>query len=335
MQQCDLTISSMHQSNEARPYDDVKTTIIETWREAWDLGNTDALACLFTDDYVRVSANSRRERTAEESKSEISEIRAAFPDLTTTIDRILIEGDQGAIYWHSTGTFTQPLNDVPPTGQSVTTHGSNLITFDQGAISREEVTWDAHALLADLGLKSLSSAFESYAGDVVTDDLSGEPSSESLKAFNRQFITGVTVVTTTDEDGKPRGLAVNSYNSISLDPPLVLVCVQKTSSTYPALFRSTHMGINIMSRNQRATIGTFASKTPDKFAELDWHSGANGSPLIDGSAASIEVEIKERFQAITHTVFIGRVRSAEASDDEPMIYKAGKFFDSQDLSALN
>lgn len=324
----------MQQSKEARPYDDVKTTIIGTWREAWDIGNTDALDSLFTDDYVRVSANSGKERSVEETKAEISEIRAAFPDLTTTIDRILIEGDQGAIYWHSTGTFTRPLNDVPPTGQQVTTHGSNLITFNQGVISREEVTWDAHALLADLGLKSLSSAFESYAGDVVTDDFSGEPSSASLKSFNRQFITGVTVVTTTDEDGKPRGLAVNSYNSISLDPPLVLVCVQKTSSTYPALFRSTHMGINIMSRNQRGTIGTFASKATDKFAELDWHSGPHGSPLIDGSAAAIEVEIKERFQALTHTIFVGRVRSAEASEDEPMIYKAGKFFDSQDLTPL-
>lgn len=334
MHHSDPTISSMQQSTEARPYNDVKTTITETWREAWDTGTTDALDSLFAHDYVRVSANSGKERSAAETKTEISDIRAAFPDLTTTVDRILIEGDQGAIYWHSTGTFTQPLNDVPPTGQSVTTHGSNLITITDGRISREEVTWDAHELLADLGLKSLSSAFESYPEDVVTDDLSGEPSAESLKAFNRQFITGVTVVTTTDEDGKPRGLAVNSYNSISLDPPLVLVCVQKTSSTYPALFRSTHMGINIMSRNQRQTIGTFASKAADKFAELDWHSGAHGSPLIDDSAASIEVEIKERFQALTHTVFIGRVRSAEASEDEPMIYKAGKFYDSQDLTAL-
>ena len=311
----------------------LKTEIRAVWHEAWDNGRTEALASLFTDDYQRVSANSGRTMTAEETKAEINEIRSAFPDLTTTIDHILIEGDQGAIYWHSEGTFTQPLNDVPPTGQPVTTHGSNLIRLEAGRIAREEVTWDAHELLADLGLKSLSSAFEAQP-EVVTDDLSGEPSADALKAFNRQFVTGVTVVTTTDEDGKPRGLAVNSYNSVSLDPPLVLVCVQKTSSTYPALFRSTHMGINIMSRNQRDTIGTFAAKGADKFAELDWHKGVGGSPLIDGSAASIEVEIKERFQALTHTIFIGRVRSAEATEDEPMIYKAGRFFDSEDLTAL-
>lgn len=312
----------------------VKHTIIDAWHAVWDSDDIDAFDALVTDDYVRVSTNSGHEKDAESIKQEIREIRSAFPDLTTTIDHILIEGSEAAVYWHSVGTFTEPLNDVPPTGQTVTTHGSNLITLEGSRISREQVTWDAHELLSDLGLKSLSSAFEAAPDDVVTDDLSGRPSADSLKAFNRQFITGVTVVTTTDEEGKPRGLAVNSYNSVSLDPPLVLVCVQKTSSTYPALFRSTHMGINIMSRNQRETIGVFASKAPDKFASLDWHPAANGSPLIDGSAASIEVEIKERFQALTHTVFIGRVRSAEATDDAPMIYKAGKFFDSEDLRSL-
>ncbi|GAA3837296.1 MULTISPECIES: flavin reductase [Brevibacterium] len=313
----------------------VKQTITDAWHAVWDSDDLDAFDSLVTDDYVRVSTNSGQAKDAQAIKDEIREIRSAFPDLTTTIDHILIEGDEGAIYWHSVGTFTEPMGDVPPTGQQVTTHGSNLITLRGSRIAREEVTWDAHELLADLGLKSLSSAFEAGPEDVVTDDLSGRPSADSLKAFNRQFITGVTVVTTTDDEGKPRGLAVNSYNSVSLDPPLVLVCVQKTSSTYPALFRSTHMGINIMSRNQRETIGVFASKSPDKFATLDWHAGANGSPLIDGSAASIEVEIKERFQALTHTVFIGRVRSAETSEDSPMIYKAGKFFDSEDLSSLD
>lgn len=313
----------------------VKKTISDAWHAVWDTDDLDAFDALVTDDYVRVSTNSGQEKDAAAIKEEIAEIRAAFPDLTTTIDHILIEDDEGAIYWHSVGTFTEPMGDIPPTGQQVTTHGSNLITLDGDRIARETVTWDAHELLADLGLKSLSSAFEVAPDDVVTADLTGNPTKDSLKAFNRQFITGVTVVTTTDDEGRPRGLAVNSYNSVSLDPPLVLVCVQKTSSTYPALFRSTHMGINIMSRNQRDTIGVFASKAPDKFATLDWHPAAGGSPLIDGSAASIEVEIKERFQALTHTVFIGRVKSAETSEDSPMIYKAGKFFDSEDLKSLD
>jgi flavin reductase (DIM6/NTAB) family NADH-FMN oxidoreductase RutF len=86
-----------------------------------------------------------------------------------------------------------------------------------------------------------------------------EPDPEMMKGFNRQFITGVTVVTT--KDGvKPCGLAVNAYSSISLDPPLIMVCVQRPSSTYTALFASTHLGVNILSNEQRGVVSVFASK---------------------------------------------------------------------------
>lgn len=323
----------MQQTSTFHAPDHIKTSVGDAWRAAWDDGNVAALSEIVTADYERISTGSGKSSDLDGIQNEISEIRAAFPDLETVIDQILVDGDQAAIYWHTTGTFTEPLHDVPPTGTQVTTHGSNLLHLRDGLISREEATWDSGNLLADLGLKSLSAAFDGEDASVV-ENFSGNPSHEALKAFNKQFITGVTVVTTKDEDGKPRGLAVNSYNSVSLDPPLVLVCVQKTSSTYPAMFQAQHIGINIMSRNQREALGVFASKSADKFADLEWHEGEHGSPLLDGSSASIEVEIKERFQALTHTVFIGRVRSADASEDEPMIYKAGQFFDSLDLTPL-
>jgi flavin reductase (DIM6/NTAB) family NADH-FMN oxidoreductase RutF len=108
----------------------------------------------------------------------------------------------------------------------------------------------------------------------------------------------------------------------------------KTSSTYPALFSSSHLGINILGTEQLDTVKVFASKAADKFAELDWHEGPKGSPLLDGSAASLEAEIQERFQAKTHTVFICRVRHAETSSTAPMVYKAGRFFDGAELAQL-
>lgn len=325
----------MQQTQPFHDTDHLKTTIRDVWTAAWDRGEVDALDALVTHDYQRISTQSGEASELPAVKQEILEIRSALPDLVTTVERILIEGEQAAIYWNATGTFTQSLNGVPATGRSVTTHGSNLVTFRDGLISREEVTWDARALLADLGLNSLKSAFETHEMDTVTDNFSGRPVREALKAFNKQFITGVTVITTVDEDGTPRGLAANSYNSISLDPPLVLVCVMKSSSTYPALFRSQYMGINIMSSEQRETLGVFASKAPDKFSRVTWHQGEFGSPLIDNSAACVEVEIKERFQALTHTVFIGRVRVSEATDVAPIIYKAGQFFDGHDLTLLD
>jgi len=162
----------------------------------------------------------------------------------------------------------------------------------------------------------------------------GEPDLEALKGFNRQFVTGVTVVSTMDE-GKARGLAVNAYCSISFDPPLVMVCIQRSSSTWPALFSATHLGVNVISNKQLDVVSVFASKHPDKFSQIEWTAGPHGSPLIPGSAAMLEAEIRERFQAKTHTIFVCRVRHAQVNDVAPMVYKAGRFFDGAELTELS
>lgn len=154
-----------------------------------------------------------------------------------------------------------------------------------------------------------------------------------LKAVNRKFVTGVTLVTAID-DGVPRGLAVNAFANISLDPPTVMVCVQRTSSTHDCLFRATHLAINIASTSQMEVMGKFASKGVDKFAGVDWTPGVHGSPLLPGSSAHMEVEIRERLQASTHTVFICRVVDAAVSDETPVVYSAGRFFDPADLDPL-
>lgn len=315
---------------------EVKNSLVASWAAAWDQGNVDSLDEILHPEYQRVSNKSKKVSTALSLKEDIISVRRAFPDLETTIDHILTdESEQSiAIFWRTNGTFSNDLQGVPATGNTVETRGSNLLKIRDGKVISEEVTWDQSELLEDVGVPSLKSAFESAGEGVVVDDLSGVPNLDELKGFNRQFITGVTVVTTKDENGKPRGLAANSYVSVSLEPPLVLVCVQKTTSTYSSLFKSTHLGINIMSNEQRETVGTFASKSEDKFANLTWHEGPNGSPMLDGSAASIEAEIKERFQAKTHTVFIAKVKHSEVAALEPMIYKAGRFYDGAELQSL-
>lgn len=320
---------------------DIRNAVLSAWEAAWDRGEVDRLDELMTTDFVRESAGSGSRTDLAGHKREILEVRAAFPDLSTTIEKLIIDGDDLAIFWSTTGTFTNDLGEVPATGTRVQTRGSNQGVLRDGRIAFERVTWDQSELLADLGVPSLRAAFEPDAGrgaepgaEAVVDDLSGDFAREALKGFNRQFITGVTVVTTTDAEGRPRGLAANSYASVSLDPPLVLICVQKSSSTHPALFRSQHLGINILGTEQRDTLATFASRDPDKFARVTWHEGPKGSPLIDGSSASIEAEIKQRFQARTHTVFIARVIHAEVTETTPIVYKAGKFFDGDSLTEL-
>jgi flavin reductase (DIM6/NTAB) family NADH-FMN oxidoreductase RutF len=160
-----------------------------------------------------------------------------------------------------------------------------------------------------------------------------QPVADLMKQVNRQFVTGVTVVTAMDGD-TPRGLAVNAFSSISLDPATVMVCVQRTSSTYDCLFRASHLAINILSTDQLDVVNRFAARSDDKFAGLDWEPGPYGSPLIDRSCAQMEVEMRERLQASTHTVFICRVVHAAVSERSPMIYSAGRFFDGGALAPL-
>ncbi|MFD9038970.1 MULTISPECIES: flavin reductase family protein [Streptomyces] len=163
--------------------------------------------------------------------------------------------------------------------------------------------------------------------------LASMPDLGVMKLVNRQFVTGVTVVTAMDGE-TPRGLAVNAFSSISLDPPTVMVCVQRTSSTHDCLFAADHLAINILSTDQLDVVATFAGKGDDKFRDVAWESGPFGSPLLARSSAQMEVEIRERLQASTHTVFIGRVVHAAVAGNHPMVYSAGKFFDGGALAPL-
>ncbi|QFQ99459.1 flavin reductase family protein [Streptomyces phaeolivaceus] len=163
--------------------------------------------------------------------------------------------------------------------------------------------------------------------------LAAKPDLDVMKQVNRQFVTGVTVVTAMDGE-TPRGLAVNAFSSISLDPATVMVCVQRTSTTHDCLFQADHLAINILSTDQLDVVGTFASKADDKFRDVEWESGPFGSPLIARSSARMEVEIRERLQASTHTVFICRVVHAVVTEHPPMVYSAGKFFDGGALAPL-
>ncbi|WP_369266037.1 flavin reductase family protein [Streptomyces harbinensis] len=163
--------------------------------------------------------------------------------------------------------------------------------------------------------------------------LAATPGIDVMKQVNRQFVTGVTVVTAMDGE-TPRGLAVNAFSSISLDPATVMVCVQRTSSTHDCLFRAGHLAINILSTGQLDVVGVFAGKSADKFRQVDWESGPFGSPLLTGSSARVEAEIRERLQASTHTIFICRVVHADVAEWPPMVYGAGKFFDGGALAPL-
>jgi flavin reductase (DIM6/NTAB) family NADH-FMN oxidoreductase RutF len=150
------------------------------------------------------------------------------------------------------------------------------------------------------------------------------PDVDAMKSVNRQFVTGVTVVTTIEND-VPRGLAVNAFMSLSLDPPTVLFAVQHTSGTHPLLFARDHVAINILSAANAEVVHAFAGKAADKFAGVGWQPGPFGSPLLDHASGHLEVMVRERIHASTHTLFVARVLHAKSFDEPPLVYFNGQF----------
>jgi flavin reductase (DIM6/NTAB) family NADH-FMN oxidoreductase RutF len=155
----------------------------------------------------------------------------------------------------------------------------------------------------------------------------------AVKGVHRRFPTGVTIVTTCD-DGEPAGLAVNAFSSISIEPPVVLVCVAKTSATYQRLFAGDHIAINILAADQVGVARRFAVSGGDKFMDTPWTAGVGGAPILDGVAAYLEIEIETRIPAYTHTIFIGRVVQADSFDRRPLLYLGGQFYDGECLTQL-
>jgi flavin reductase (DIM6/NTAB) family NADH-FMN oxidoreductase RutF len=148
------------------------------------------------------------------------------------------------------------------------------------------------------------------------------------KAFRQvlgNYPTGVTVVTTVDADGTPRGLTANSFTSVSLDPPLLLVCLGKTTASHPVFMASTHFAVNVLAEDQRDTSSLFASKAPDKFEQAAWQCGPAGSPLIDDSLAWFDCSVHQRVDAGDHTILIGEVKAMGQRSARPLGYCQGAY----------
>ena len=139
------------------------------------------------------------------------------------------------------------------------------------------------------------------------------------------FLTGVTIVTTIGPDGEPRGFTANSFTSVSLDPPLVLVCIAKKAFGHPIFSASKSFAVNILSENQKDASGVFASKAADKFASVGWRPGLTGSPAIDGSLAIFDCDLDQLIDAGDHSILIGRVLDFSHSGAQPLGYWRGGY----------
>src|SRR5690348_7593475 len=140
------------------------------------------------------------------------------------------------------------------------------------------------------------------------------------------FATGVTVVTCLDENDRPAGLTVNSFTSVSLDPPLLLVCLAKTAVSAPALTSAPFFAINVLQTGQQPASIRFSTRDEDRFGTTPWSCGGAGAPILEESLGVFECERFAVYDGGDHHILVGRVVKAsfDASLD-PLLYFRGRY----------
>ena len=148
-----------------------------------------------------------------------------------------------------------------------------------------------------------------------------------FRAALGMFATGVTIVTARDAHGTPIGLTANSFNSVSLDPPLVLWSLSREAGSMPHFTRGSHYAINILSAEQRELAERFSRREPDRFAGVAFREGSAGAPVLEGAAAVFECFNRSRYAEGDHVIFVGEVEHCEQRPGaQPLIVHGGRYF---------
>jgi len=152
----------------------------------------------------------------------------------------------------------------------------------------------------------------------------------SRDAFRRacsRFATGVAVATVLDRDGKPHGLTINSFTSVSADPPLVLICLDQSCSLLTHFSGSGHYALSFLSEEQQELSNRFAALPEGRFQGVTWKPGpATGMPILDGSIGFMECSVHQQIVAGDHTLFIGHIEDCGGQPEaRPLLYYASAY----------
>jgi len=159
----------------------------------------------------------------------------------------------------------------------------------------------------------------------VTELRSDELHPDELRQALGRFVTGVTIVTCRNDQGEPVGLTANSFNALSLDPPLVLWALRQSSSTIDAFTEASHFAVNVLAADQVDLSRRFARPSSAKFDEGEWTDGQGGAPLLAGCVAVFECRRRSHHAAGDHVLFIGEVERIGGSTATPLVYHAGHY----------
>lgn len=150
---------------------------------------------------------------------------------------------------------------------------------------------------------------------------------DDFRATLGQFATGVTIVTARDVEGNLVGLTANSFNSVSLSPPLVLWSLSRHSTSMPGFLSAGHYAINVLAADQRQLAERFAKKGIDRFDGTPWRPGLTGAPVIDGAVAVFECRHRSQYDEGDHVIFVGEVQHCRRRvGAAPLVFHGGRFF---------
>jgi flavin reductase (DIM6/NTAB) family NADH-FMN oxidoreductase RutF len=140
------------------------------------------------------------------------------------------------------------------------------------------------------------------------------------------FATGVTVVTCLNAHGEPAGITVNSFTSVSLDPPLLLVCLHKQAASAAALIEASHFAINVLQTGQQPASITFSTRVEDRFGTMPWSCGEAGAPILKDSLGVFECERFAVYDGGDHHILVGQVIKASFDTGlDPLLYFRGRY----------
>ncbi len=140
------------------------------------------------------------------------------------------------------------------------------------------------------------------------------------------FTTGVTIVTTRGPDGQDYGLTANSFNSVSIDPPMVLWSISKDSSSAHAFTEGSHFAVHILATDQEQLSNRFAKSGSDKFAELELQRGPSEIPLLDGCSARFQCKTTYQYEGGDHIILVGEVLEFDRFDKAPLVFHSGGYW---------
>lgn len=160
----------------------------------------------------------------------------------------------------------------------------------------------------------------------MNDPDTGPPDTARFRRVMGSFPTGIAVVTAMRGDGEPVGFTANSITSVSLDPLLILVCIDHGSASHEVILESGAFAVNFLTASSESVSDLFAGgDRSDRFDQVSWKSGATGSPLLEGALGWLDCRVHQTHVAGDHTIVVGRVERCDHREGDPLVFHRGGY----------